>query len=203
MSLFKSIHLNKLLLISILGITIILIVGQIFQTEIVFDRNLINQGQWWKVFSGNFTHSNIPHLLLNLSGLWLLMLLFIDSLSAKTFIISTIFLSLIVGAGLFYFTPELSRYYGFSGVLYGLYFVAAISAILQNDRFTGISVALLISGKICWDYFTGGNQSSAELIGIPVANDAHLYGFIGSLLITIVLVIYWRLNSKKRHPPTF
>ena len=59
----------------------------------------------------------------------------------------------------------------------------------------GFSVALLIAGKIIWDFFTGGNQSSAELIGIPVANDAHLYGFIGSLIISIFLILNWRLNK--------
>jgi len=203
MGLFKSLQNNKLLLISILAMSLLLIIGQLLQSEIVFDRNAIQSGQWWKAISGNFTHSNIPHLLLNLSGLCLLMLLFIDSLNTKTFILSTIFLSIIVGLGLFYFTPELNRYYGFSGILYGLYFVAAICAILDNDRFTGISVAVLIAGKILWDYITGGNQSSAELIGVPVANDAHLYGFIGAVLISVFLLLDWRLKRSKRHPPTF
>lgn len=203
MSLIKSLKNNKLLLFSVIGIFLILIIGQLLQSEFVFDRNAIHSGQWWKTISGNFTHSNIPHLLLNLSGLCLLMLLFIDSFTAKTFILSTLFLSFIVGLGLFYFTPELNRYYGFSGILYGLFFIAAVCAILQNDRFTGISVALLIAGKVIWDYFTGGNQSSAELIGIPVANDAHLYGFIGALIITVFLFLNWRLKLSKRHPPTF
>lgn len=206
MSFFKSIQQSlkedRAFLISILGLSSILVIGQWFQNDLFFNRNDINQGQWWKIISGNFTHSNIPHLLLNLSGLWILALLFIDSLSSKSFILSCAFLAIIVGLGLYYFTPELMGYYGFSGVLYGLYFVAAVSAILKQDFFTGISVALLISGKIIWDYFTGGSQSSAELIGIPVANDAHLYGFIGAILIAGFLLFKRYLNNKKRHPPT-
>jgi len=199
----QSIKQNKALLMSILGLSIILVIGQWFQSDLFFNRNDINQGQWWKILSGNFTHSNIPHLLLNLSGLWILGILFIDSLSSKSFILSSVFLALIVGAGLFFFTPELNGYYGFSGVLYGLYFVAAFCAILENDLFTGISVVLLISGKIIWDYATGGSQASAKLIGIPVANDAHLYGFIGAIAIAGFLLFRWSLSSKKRHPPTF
>ena len=195
MTFFKSLKHNKLLIISIIGITLIFFIAQWFQNEFVFDRTLIDTGQWWKIVSGNFTHSNIPHLLLNLSGVWILGLLFIDSMSSKTFIFSTLFLSIVVGLGLFIFNHELNRYFGFSGILYGLYFVAAINAIIRNDKFTGISVALLIAGKIVWDFFTGGNQSSAELIGIPVANDAHLYGFIGSLIISIFLILNWRLNK--------
>ncbi len=203
MSFYKSIKQNKELLISILGLSLILVIGQWFQSDLYFNRSDINQGQWWKTLSGNFTHSNIPHLLLNLSGLWLLGMLFIDSLSSKSFIFSIAFLTATVGLGLYFFTPELTGYYGFSGVLYGLYFVAAVCAILENDLFTGISVALLISGKVMWDYITGGNQASAGLIGIPVANDAHLYGFIGAIIIAGFLLFKRYLNNKKRHPPTF
>ena len=203
MSFYKSIKQNKELLMSILGLSLILVIGQWFQSDLYFNRSDINQGQWWKTLSGNFTHSNIPHLLLNLSGLWLLGMLFIDSLSSKSFIFSSAFLTTTVGLGLYFFTPELTGYYGFSGVLYGLYFVAAVCAILENDLFTGISVALLISGKVIWDYVTGGNQASAELIGLPVANDAHLYGFIGSIIIAGFLLFKRYLNNKQRHPPTF
>ena len=203
MSFFSSLEQNKNLLFSILAVSLVLVIGQWLQSDWFFDRNAIQQGHWWKIFSGNFTHSNIPHLLLNLSGLILLGLLFIDSLNAKTFIFSSIFLAVIVGLGLFFFTPELIRYYGFSGALYGLYFVAAISAVLAKDFFTGISVGLLISGKIIWDFFTGGNQLSAELIGIPVANDAHLYGFIGAILVSGILILKQRFITNKMTPPHF
>lgn len=203
MNFLASIQQNKNLFISILVVTLIFLLGQWFQNEFFFNRNDINHGQGWKILTGNFTHSNIPHLLLNLSGLWLLGFLFIDSLSSKTFILSSVFLAVIVGLGLYFFTPELMGYYGFSGVLYGLYFVAAVCAMLENDLFTGISVALLIAGKIVWDYINGGSQASAELIGIPVANDAHLYGFIGAIVISVFLLLKGHLNNSKRLPPTF
>lgn len=184
MSFSKSLKKNQLLLTSLLLITIILIIGQWLQTDLFFNRYEINQGKWWKIITGNFTHSNTPHLLLNLSGLWILALLFLDSLTYKTFILSCLFLSFVVGCGLYFFNPELNGYYGFSGILYGLYIIAATSAILKRDYFTGISVTFLIAGKVIWDFFSGGNQSSAELIGIPVANDAHLYGVLGAILIS-------------------
>ena len=122
MSYLKSIEQNKTLIVSILILSLILIVGQWFQSDLFFNRNDINQGQWWKIFSGNFTHSNIPHLLLNLSGVWLLGILFIDSLNSISFILSTTFLSLVVGLGLYLFNPELNGYYGFLA-----HFMACIS----------------------------------------------------------------------------
>ena len=178
---------KQLLIITILALTLLLLLSQLVQDILVFNRTSINDGQWWRILSGNLTHSNYPHLLLNLSGLWILGFLFIDTLKTKTFIISVVFLSFIVGFGLYYFNPELHTYYGFSGVLYGLFFVSGISAILQKDYFTGLSVTILVIGKIIWDYFKGGSTSSAELIGIPVATDAHLYGLIGAMLISVIL----------------
>lgn len=203
MNLHQTILNNKSIIISLLILTLVFVIGQWFQSDFIFNRDQINVGSIWKIVSGNFTHSNVPHLLLNLSGLWILGWLFIDNLTTKVFISSIIFLSFAVGLGLYFFTPDIIRYYGFSGILYGLYLVAAISALLKNDVFTGLSVALLVSVKIIWDYFTGGDQTSAELIGVPVANDAHLYGFLGALVIVTYMLMHWEFNKRNGHPPPF
>ena len=183
------------LIFAILGLTLVLFISQFLQPELVFDRRNIAAGQWWRIFSGNLTHSNYPHLLLNLSGLWILGFLFIDSLKTKTFITSIFILGLIVGSGLYYFIPVVENYYGFSGVLYGLCLIGGVSAIMQKDYFTGVSVTLLITAKIIWDYFNGGSSSSEQLIGIPVATDAHLYGFIGAILVSSILYISHLKNN--------
>ena len=54
MTFFKSLKHNKLLIISIIGITLIFFIAQWFQNEFVFDRTLIDTGHWWKIVSGNF-----------------------------------------------------------------------------------------------------------------------------------------------------
>jgi rhomboid family GlyGly-CTERM serine protease len=155
----------------------------------MFYREQINLGQWWRILGGNFVHSNYPHLFMNLAGLWILSLLFIDTLSLKTFILSTIILSFIVGLGLYYFNPELQRYYGISGVLHGLFLIGATTALLQKDFLTGLSTATLIITKTIWDLINGGNDSSAELIGVAVATDAHLYGVVGAIAISGILTL--------------
>ena len=183
------------LILAIFILSIALVITQSFQQEFMFFRDQINSGQWWRLISGNFVHSNYPHLFMNLAGLWILGLLFIDSLSLKTFISSTIMLSIIVGLGLYYYSPELQRYYGISGVLHGLFLVGATTAILQKDLFTGLSTAALIITKTIWDEIYGGNDSSAELIGVAVATDAHLYGVIGAVLISITLTLIYYKNT--------
>ena len=177
----------KPLILSILVLSIIIIVAQLFQSDLVFYRGNINAGQWWRLISGNFVHSNYPHLFMNLAGLWILGFLFIDSFPLKTFLTSILLLSLSVGFGLYFFDLNLQKYYGFSGILYGLFLVGASTTIFKKDYFTGISVAIVIIAKIIWDLFNGGSSSSAELIGIPVAVHAHLYGSLGAIIISSVL----------------
>lgn len=179
---------KKHLLIIIAILSVVLICAQYFQAESMFYRSAIEDGQWWRILSGNLTHTNITHLGLNLSGLWLLIFLFYDTLIAKTFILITIFLSATVGIGLFLFNPELQKYYGFSGVLYGLFFYAAINAIIQKEFLIGSAVAILIFSKVMWDFISDGGQSSAELIGIPVATDSHLYGVLGASVIGVYYI---------------
>ncbi len=197
----------KPLILATLVLSVLLTISQFFVGELVFDRNLIQQQEWFRIVTGNFVHSNYPHLLLNLAGLWIAGFLFIDSMNVKTFITSTIILCFFVGLGLYYFNPELIKYYGFSGALYGLFLVGATTTILQKDTVTGLLLFIFIVGKIIWDLINGGNASSAELIGIPVAVHAHLYGAIGSVVISIWIYFTHfkknKNNSKKAHPPTY
>jgi len=179
----------KPLILGIFVLTIVLLIAQVFRNDLAFHRTAIDLGQWWLILSGNIVHSNYPHLFLNLAGLWIFGFIFFDSLSLRTFIISTLFLCASVGIGLYLFSPELQKYYGFSGALYGLYLVGATTALLAKDLFTGIIVTLLIIGKIIWDLTYGGSSSSAELIGIPVAVHAHFYGAVGAVFISFVLYL--------------
>ena len=175
----------KPLLQATLALSILLVILQFFQSELVFHRTNISLGEWYRIFTGNLVHANYPHLLLNLSGLWIAGFLFVDSMNLKTFTASVIFLCTIVGFGLYFFNFELEKYYGFSGALYGLFIIGATTVIVQKDYITGSLLYLFVGGKIFWDQFNGGSSSSAELIGIPVAIDAHLYGLVGAIIFSI------------------
>ncbi len=188
---------TKSFLLGLLVLSMILFLSQWFQAELVFHRLNIEQGQWWRIVSGNYTHSNYPHLFMNLVGLWIFGFIFVDSLKLKTFITCLVTLSFIVGACLYLFNSDLLKYYGFSGILYGLFICGASVSMTQKDYFTGIVILFGISGKVIWDHIYGGNIASAELIGIPVATDAHIYGVIGGFVISTA--IYYQ--HKKRYTP--
>lgn len=185
----------KPLILVILALSICLFIIQSFQSELVFYRDLINQGEWWRLLTGNFVHSNYPHLLLNLAGLWILGFLFIDHFKVKTFIFSIIFIGVFVGLGLYYFDLDLQKYYGFSGILYGLFIVGGANAIIQKDYFNGILITVFIIVKLIWDLIYGGSASSEELIGIPVAVHSHLYGIIAASFISFLLFLQYFISK--------
>ncbi len=171
---------------------------QFFQDDLVFKRDAISHGQWWRIISGNFVHTNYPHLALNLTGWWIMGLLFFDSFQGKKILLSTFFLSIFTGTCLYWFSTSLEWYAGFSGVLYGLFLVGAITAILQKDYLFGIAVALLIIGKVLWGVFLGESESSVELIGVPVATDAHLFGITGAIIVGLFLASTHFLQERSR-----
>ncbi len=185
----------KPLVLGIFTLSVTILIAQFFRDELAFHRVAIEHGQWWLILSGNIVHSNYPHLFLNLAGLWVLGFIVFDYLSLKTFIVSTLFLCASVGLGLYFFNPELQKYYGLSGALYGLFLVGATTAFLARDLFTGVSVAFFIIAKVTWDLIYGGSSSSAELIGVPVAVDAHLYGIIGAIVVSFWLY-FMRLRKE-------
>ncbi|CAA6808121.1 MAG: Rhombosortase [uncultured Thiotrichaceae bacterium] len=157
---------------------------QWFQEDLLFERSLINEGEWWRIITGNFVHNNSPHLYMNLLGLALLGLLFNAYFPIRCFIISTIILSLLVGLGLYFYAPRLEMYVGFSGALYGLYLLGAVTALKHKDMITGIGIFIIIIGKLVWDIFDPSlNQNSADLIEISIATESHWLGAIGGLII--------------------
>ena len=184
---------------AILLLTVCLIVLQFFQAELVFHRDKIELGQWYRLITGNFVHSNYYHLALNLASLWIAGFLFSDSLKIKMLILNIFILSVCVGVGLYLFNPDLLKYYGFSGVLYGLYLVGATTILLQKDYITGSLIYIFVTGKMLWGFFMGEDAGTIELIGMAVAVHAHLYGVLGSLLISLSL--FFMNNTNRKHTP--
>jgi rhomboid family GlyGly-CTERM serine protease len=163
---------------------------QSFQSEWLFHRTGIEQGESWRILTGNLVHTNYYHLLMNLSGLAFICLLFKDFLSVKVYYLSLLITSLAVGLGIYFFSTNLIWYAGLSGSLYGLYMVAASSALKQKDYLTSLPILIGIPAKLIWDSLNSElTDSSAELIGAPVATDAHLYGISAGILISVIILI--------------
>ncbi len=176
---------------SSLFITIVLILMQFIQNDLLFLRESIQQGECWRIWTGNLIHSNYYHLALNLAGFWVFVLLFKEVMNAVQLWVSLILLISGVGLGLYFFNPELYWYAGLSGALYGLFIIGAIYSLIDQDNkdyITGLSILIIIPTKIIWDHLHNSGQTNADLIGVPVSTDAHLYGIATAFLMGLLIV---------------
>lgn len=173
-------------------ISILLILLQFIQVDLLFLRDNIQQGQLWRLWTGNLVHSNYYHLALNLAGFWLFLFIFNNLMNTTQLLVTLVMLINGVGLGLYFFNPELYWYAGFSGALYGLYIIGAIYALIAKDIITGLTIIVVIPSKIIWDHLNETGQTNAELIGIPISTDSHLYGISSAFLIGLFIMIQHR-----------
>lgn len=180
-----------------ISLSLMLILLQTWQPELYFQRQLIQNGEIWRLWTGNLVHTNIWHLVLNLGGWGLCLLLTPQRLSTAYLMLSIAVLMSVVGLGL-YSNPSLLWYAGFSGVLYGLFTLAGIYWLLERDYVLGLMLLLLSGGKAFSDLALGGDSLSSQLIAAPVIYAAHIYGIIGAVGLALPQVIHsWQHANPK------
>jgi rhomboid family GlyGly-CTERM serine protease len=148
-----------------------------------WDKARIISGEWWRILSGNLTHTNMAHALMNLSALGLISVIFRPS--PRLLALLVILLSLLVGTGLM--LTELNRYAGLSGTLHGLFIYCALQEALNGHRSSWLLVGAVLA-KVSWEQIVGPSQTSVALINAPVAIDAHLFGILAGALLIILLL---------------
>ena len=196
----KTLPTNTLTLHIIL-ISLVLIVCQAFQSELIFQRQAIAEGEIWRIVTGNWVHTNIPHLIMNIVGLWLLWMLFNETLKPFMFYLSLFITNISIGLALLLLNPELFWYAGLSGSLYGLYIIGASIALMHKDYIGSIPLFIIIPTKLVMDLTQNDLTGFSEkLINAPVSTEAHMYGVIAALAISITLFItcIMKLPSPKK-----
>ncbi len=154
-----------------------------------YDREGILNGEVWRIITGHLVHLGWPHLLMNLIGLILIWLLFGHLIKRNSWLIICTLSTIGISAGMMFFNPELKWYVGLSGVLHGMFVAGAIVSIKAGYRAEWL-LLLLLTGKLAWEQMVGPLPGSAEFAGGNVIVDAHLYGAISGLLISLALITY-------------
>ncbi|GAD80323.1 rhombosortase [Vibrio ezurae] len=152
-----------------------------FSEALRWQHDVIASQQWWRIFTGNFTHTNTYHLGMNLAGLWVICHLF--QTKVKPLAIAIAILSTSIGIGLLFTDTHI--YYGLSGVLHGLFALYAYQEIAAGKRSSwfllaglGIKIVAENSGLI--------SLSTATLINARVSTESHLIGSITGLAIAVL-----------------
>ena len=82
---------------------------------------------------------------------------------------------------------------GLSALLHGLFAYAACLA-MPRDGLLAAGTLLVIGAKVMWEQLQGPSRLIEDLVGLPVAADTHLHGFIGGLLLGVIMVVSSRRN---------
>ena len=146
-----------------------------------YNRELIEQGDIWLLFTGHLLHLNWAHFWMNMAGLLLVVLLFAPYYSSRYWLWLLLFSMLFCGLALFLFNPELMFYVGLSGVLHGLFVAGAIKEYRHYPK-SGMILMFLIVLKLVWEQLAGALPGSESMAGGRVLVDAHLYGAIAGLI---------------------
>jgi rhomboid family GlyGly-CTERM serine protease len=153
-----------------------------------YQADAIRHGQIWRLLSGHLLHSNLLHLLLNLLGLVVLMLLHGKLPGRLAVGWQILLLSLSTGVALFFLAPEIAIYVGLSGVLHGLLCYGA-TADLRQGYHSGALILVGVAIKVGSEQWQGPDPELSAQIAAEVAIDAHLYGAVSGVLLAL---LSWR-----------
>ena len=147
------------------------------------------ESEYWRGFTAHWVHANWQHLVLNATGLILCMTIAAPKWPVHRWIVYNIYLATGISTLFTLRNPELDWYVGYSGILFGIYLLAAVDLYHRNR-----SIALLLGAaiviKVVLEQFSDIRTGSGDLIGIPVIVDAHLYGLLLGLSIALAQRVY-------------
>lgn len=167
---------------------------QFLQIDAAFDRELIEQGQLWRLLSGHITHLNWSHYWLNMAGVLMVMVFFSHYQTSYYWLGAVVFVALVCSTGLM-LDMQLNRYVGFSGVLHGLFIIGGRYE-MQRYKLSGAVLLVLIVAKLAWEQLIGAMPGSEEMAGGRVAVNAHLYGAIAGGVYIVLVERVCRKRSK-------
>jgi rhomboid family GlyGly-CTERM serine protease len=174
--------------------------GELFTKTLVYQRQLVTEGEVWRLISGHILHTNGYHLLLNLTALFMLWALHGRFYSIKNYTALFLWCAITTSVGIYYFDPTLIQYVGLSGVLHGVFVFGALMDINAKDR-TGYLLLLGVWLKIAHEQFYGASTDVSNLIEANIAVNAHLWGALGGLLFSMIYL--YKLHLKGRFVKKF
>lgn len=153
------------------------------QPFITWDARFIADGQWWRLLSGNFTHTNLIHLGMNTAGLWVIAFFFRSITQAKEWLAVLLVSSLLVGVTLL--ASDIQVYLGLSGTLHGLFAYYALKESLSGRKSSWLLIVGVLA-KVAYECLIGAPESTASMINARVATEAHLVGMLSGLALGLL-----------------
>lgn len=170
-------------LILLAGI-VILALGDEARVLLRYDRQGIQEGEFWRLATAHLAHLGLSHGIMNLLALAVLAALFGDLLRARSWLLGGAVSALTIDIGLWWLEPQVRWYVGLSGVLHGLIVLGGVAMWLNAERL-GLGLLLGVVAKLAWEQFMGPLPFTEAAAGGPVLVASHLYGAGGGLLVAL------------------
>lgn len=175
------------------GLGLLELGGDSVRNALSFERAAIADGQWWRLISAHFVHLDAEHTVLNGLGIVLMWALFARDHSPLRWAAIYLFSAACVSAGLWFLDPEVEWYVGSSGALHGVMTAGTLVHVRRRDL-DGWILAAFIIGKLSYEQIAGQMPFAGASNTIV---DAHLYGAIGGIVISLILMVLDRKRRKQ------
>lgn len=168
---------------------------QSYSEILEFNRKQILLGEIWRIWTAHLVHTNITHLLLNISATLIIYFGFFSKIKSGELLLSWFIFSALISIILLYIYPNIAWYSGLSGLLHALvsYFCIRLATNRNNIFWLGLMIVWIkvLVETIC-AYF--GNQSLIN--DMIVITEAHLIGaFVGTITAFIYRCHQYRKNQ--------
>jgi rhomboid family GlyGly-CTERM serine protease len=162
-----------------------------------YQRNWLSTGESWRMVSAHWVHVGWLHLLFNGLGLMVCVSLTRPGWSIRRWLLNSIVMAIGISIMLTLYNPEVRDYAGYSGVLYGLYVLAAISLFSSDRLVAGLIISAIVI-KVMMEQFNFYDFNTGDLIGARVVIDAHLYGLLMAIAIALGCATYTMNHGRNR-----
>ena len=194
---YSSKHQKTLGFASIIVLLIALtVLGPWVNNSLSWDRHGLENLQYWRLITGHFVHTNFWHGCMNAIALAMALYIFGNSFSLKHWLLAPLILCLTISLCLLIFEAWLSNYVGFSGVLYGVFAMCLIytfrqKPLLNSFLFFGLSWKVISQQMPHFD-----TDYLRSTIGAAVIVEAHLYGYLGGIILGVSMLFADKHSGK-------
>lgn len=146
------------------------------------ERSAVAAGQLWRLLTGNLVHFGWAHTAMNLAAFLLCSFGLLAQMSLVRFIYLLSVCCLAVGLGIYFLNPEYATYAGLSGAIHGLIVAGLFQTGLHPLWLRAVAFVIVVA-KIIEEQSPNYQATDLQnLIPVPVAADAHLYGALAGLV---------------------